>query len=57
MSTGIVSSTRLRAGPVGLSAAYIDVSAAPMHQPTIEISFAPLTRRVSRIAHVSSSQT
>ena len=57
VSTGVVSSTRLRAGPPGSSAACMATSAPPMHQPSRLSSSWPDARSVSRIAHGSSSQT
>ena len=57
VSTGVVSSTRLRAGPSGSSAAWMATTVPPMHQPSRLSSSWPEARSVSRIAHGSSSQT
>jgi hypothetical protein len=57
VSTGVVRSTRLRAGERSSIAACMATSVPPMHQPRSESSSWPDARSVSRMPHASSSHT
>jgi hypothetical protein len=57
VSTGVVSSSRLRTGVSGNRPQCISDSVPPMHQPSMLTSSWPLARSVSRTAAGISSQT